>query len=367
MGWAGALRELTYPRGYRRLRFNVPHAAEAIASADRESRLRMNDQMSRREFLARFAAAGAAGTAALALPKEAFAIDAPAFDEIGTFIDLSKCIGCGTCTSACKTKNAPRFPEPVENIPDNWPTGTHEDWSDKRDLTDRLTPYNWSFIETVEVDGELIHIPRRCLHCDNPPCANLCPFSVKKKQPNGAVVINENGCMGGAKCRDVCPWSIPQRQAGVGLYMKLVPGLMGGGVMYKCDLCTDLLKQGQPPACVSACQTGALQSGLKEEMRLLAEDRAAEINGYTYGIAENGGTSTFYVSPVSFERIDEAISERKEALPEAMRKTVPGMGPNVENFLDTSNGMAAGYIIAPIAGVAAAAWAASKAWKGGAE
>lgn len=325
----------------------------------------MNEQMSRREFLARFAAAGVAGTTTLALPKEALAYDNAAVEQIGAFIDISKCIGCGVCTSACKIKNATRFPEPVDDIPDNWPTGTHEDWSDKRDLTDRLTPYNWSFIETVEVDGERIHIPRRCMHCDNPPCAKLCPFSVKEKRANGAVVINEDGCMGGAKCRDVCAWSIPQRQAGVGLYMKLAPGLMGGGVMYKCDLCVDLLEQGQPPACVSACPTGALQSGPKEEMKRLAEKRAAEIDGYTYGITENGGTSTFYVSPVPFERIDAAISKRKEQLPEPMRKTVPGMKPEVENFLDTANGIAAGYIIAPIAGVAAAAWAAAKAWKGG--
>jgi len=325
----------------------------------------MEDTMSRREFLARFAAAGSAGAAALALPKEAFAIDAPTVEQVGTFIDLSKCNGCGLCTDACRTKNADRFPEPVENIPDNWPTGTHEDWSDKRDLTDRFTPYNWSFIETVEVDGQTIHIPRRCMHCDNPPCANLCPFSVQEKQPNGAVVINEAGCLGGAKCRDVCPWSVPQRQAGVGLYMKLVPGLMGGGVMYKCDLCADLLEQGEPPACVSACPTGALQFGAKDEMKRLAEERAAEIGGYTYGITENGGTSTFYVSPVDFERIDEAITQRKEELPEPMRKAVPGMKPDVENFLDTANGTALSYAIAPIAGVAAAAWAASKAWKGG--
>ncbi|UTW69420.1 4Fe-4S dicluster domain-containing protein [Anaerobacillus sp. HL2] len=80
------------------------------------------------------------------------------------------------------------------------------------------------------------------MHCIDAPCQKLCPFGVIRKKPNkGAVKIDTNFCMGGAKCRTVCPWDIPQRQAGVGLYMKLAPDLAGGGVMYKCDMCSDLL------------------------------------------------------------------------------------------------------------------------------
>jgi formate dehydrogenase iron-sulfur subunit len=325
------------------------------------------ENMSRREFLLRSAAAGVAGTSTLALPKVAMAAEPASTGTLGTFIDLTKCVGCGLCTDACATKNAARYPEPVEDIPVNWPTGKYEDWSDKRELTDRFTPYSWTFVEKVEVGGEALNIPRKCMHCDNPPCANLCPFSVQEKTASGAVVINEDGCMGGAKCRDVCPWDVPQRQAGVGIYMKLAPGLLGGGVMYKCDMCVDLVEQGQQPACVSACPTGAQQFGPKEQMKQLAEARAAEIGGHIYGATENGGTSTFYVSPVSFEQIDGAIAKRKADLPEPMQKTVPGMAPDVENYLETSTGIAAGYAIAPIAGIAAAGWAAAKAWKGGSE
>ena len=46
------------------------------------------------------------------------------------------------------------------------------------------------------------------------------------------------------------------RQAGVGLYLKLAPKLGGGGVMYKCDMCHDLIQQGKNPACVAACPQG---------------------------------------------------------------------------------------------------------------
>ena len=320
------------------------------------------DPMSRREFLARtFVAGAAATTTTLAAPTVAEA--GPG--ATGTMIDLTKCTGCGECMTACTTKNADRFPQPVADIPDNWPTGRKEDWSDVADKTDMLTPYNWLFIEQVEIDGQTLSVPRRCMHCDNPPCAKLCPFSVQEKTPEGAVTIDTDKCMGGAKCRAVCPWEVPQRQAGVGLYMKLAPGLLGGGVMYKCDMCADLIADGTQPACVSACPTGALAYGDKEQMRLAAEQRAAEIDGHIYGAEENGGTSTFYVSPVPFERIDEAIDRRKEQLPERFQKSVPGMTPAVGNYLDTSEGLATSYAIAPIAGLAAASFAAFKAFKKG--
>ncbi|HET6498754.1 MAG TPA: 4Fe-4S binding protein, partial [Coriobacteriia bacterium] len=96
--------------------------------------------MSRREFLLRSTAAGVAGAATLALPKAAMAVESRAGGTLGTFIDLTKCVGCDACVDACTLKNESRYPEPVDDIPVNWPTGKYEDWSDKRDLKDRLTP-----------------------------------------------------------------------------------------------------------------------------------------------------------------------------------------------------------------------------------
>lgn len=323
----------------------------------------MND-MSRREFLTRTALAGSVGVASLATPAPATA--APGGGSLATFIDLSLCSGCGACTTACRTENADRFPEPVDDIPVNWPTGKFEDWSHDRDAADRLTPYNWLYVEHVEVDGTAVNVPRRCMHCDDPACANLCPFSASEKTAEGAVVINEDACLGGAKCRAVCPWDVPQRQAGVGVYMDLAPGLLGGGVMYKCDMCADSIAEGGTPACVSACPTGAMRFGNKDEMRALALARAEEIGGHTYGIDENGGTATFYVSPVSFESIDAAIANRRETLEEPKRIGVPHMKPDVENYLDSAKGLASSVAIAPVLGIAAAAVAATRSFKKGA-
>ena len=53
--------------------------------------------------------------------------------------------------------NAKYMPEPVNPIPEMFPSRVPiEDWSDRREVTDRLTPYNWLYIQTatVQKDGE---------------------------------------------------------------------------------------------------------------------------------------------------------------------------------------------------------------------
>ncbi|ADG82483.1 4Fe-4S dicluster domain-containing protein [Thermincola potens] len=329
------------------------------------------NEISRRTFFKRTLASIAASTLVLASGNKT----AEAGDTVqyGTFIDLTRCDGCAgkdvpACVNACRQKNQHNFPQPQEPIQPYWPQTKFEDWSRKKHLTDKLTPYNWTYVQPVEVkhNGKTfkLNIPRRCMHCDNPPCANLCPFGVHNKTKEGAVVIDRDYCMGGAKCRDVCPWDIPQRQAGVGIYLKMAPKLAGGGVMYKCDLCIDLVKKGQEPSCVQACPQKALIFGEKEEMRKLAHRRAKEISGYIYGEKENGGTSTFYVSPVPFDKIHKSIMAKKKQAPKPERIGIPGMEPAVENYLDSANGTLAGYLIAPVAGAFAAGITAIKTMKG---
>ncbi|MBW2558487.1 MAG: 4Fe-4S dicluster domain-containing protein [Deltaproteobacteria bacterium] len=294
--------------------------------------------------------------------------------QVGTVIDLTRCDGCRTlalpaCVTACRNENKDLFPDPIENIENYWPQKRKEDWSKKKGLTSRLTPYNWTFLQEVQVEhgGKryTIAIPRRCMHCDNPPCATLCPFSVLHKMPDGPVLIDHDLCIGGAKCRTTCPWGIPARQGGVGLYLKIAPKFVGGGVMYKCNFCYDRLKSGRIPACAEACPQQAILFGEKEKMRALAHRRADEIDGHIYGDRENGGTSTFYISPVPFEKIDAALIKQKAAQPNPKAPGFPGMPVGIENLTETANGIAWSMAIAPVAGIAAAAGAAYKTMKGG--
>lgn len=308
--------------------------------------------VSRRAFLAGLAATGAAAGANVMLPAApAKAADNPLGDgELATLLDLSKCIGCGACVQACHESNAAYYPKDVvKPLPTMYPTDRTkpQDWSEKQDVEDRLTPYNWLFLQNASVDynGEHydLNIPRRCMHCQNPPCADLCPWGAAYKQSNGIVKINSDICLGGAKCKKVCPWHIPQRQTGVGLYLDLLPNFAGNGVMYKCTRCHQRVAKGETPACIEACPMDVQKIGPREEILAEAHALAKEMNGFVYGEHENGGTNTFYVSPVPFDLLDKAVEKGDGR---------PHLAP-VENKMATAENLTWAVVMGPLAGIGA--------------
>ncbi len=307
----------------------------------------MKNKISRRSFL-KGTMATACTLAAAGIP--ASAAGAAGKEQLATLLDIRKCIGCEACVEACKEVNETKFPDPKKPFPKMYPDRVPVmDWSDKQDVTDRLTPYNWLFIQsaTVKINGEEteLTIPRRCMHCVNPPCVKLCPWGSARLLENGISRIDPDLCLGGSKCKAVCPWHIPERQTGVGIYLDLLPSLAGNGVMYKCDRCYNRIADGELPACIEACPEDVQTIGPRDEIIKKAHVLAKEIGGYIYGEKENGGTNTIYVSPVPFEELNKAIETGKGK---------PHLQPVKDSMAD-SNNLAAAMIIAPIAGVVAAA------------
>ncbi|MDX2440937.1 MAG: 4Fe-4S dicluster domain-containing protein [Desulfobacterales bacterium] len=307
----------------------------------------MKNIISRRSFL-KGTMATACTLAAAGIP--ASAAGAAGKEQLATLLDIRKCIGCEACVEACKEVNETKFPDPKKPFPKMYPDRVPVmDWSDKQDVTDRLTPYNWLFIQsaTVKINGEEteLTIPRRCMHCVNPPCVKLCPWGSARLLENGISRIDPDLCLGGSKCKAVCPWHIPERQTGVGIYLDLLPSLAGNGVMYKCDRCYNRIADGELPACIEACPEDVQTIGPRDEIIKKAHVLAKEIGGYIYGEKENGGTNTIYVSPVPFEELNKAIETGKGK---------PHLQPVKDSMAD-SNNLAAAMIIAPIAGVVAAA------------
>ncbi|MBI9084124.1 MAG: 4Fe-4S dicluster domain-containing protein [Desulfobacterales bacterium] len=305
----------------------------------------MPRQISRRSFLKGSVAAACGLAAATKASPAKAAVDQP----LATLLDIRKCIGCGACVEACTETNGHKYPDPKKPYPKMVPGRVKvEDWSDKQDVTDRLTPYNWLYIQsaTVTVDGEEreLTIPRRCMHCVNPPCVKLCPWGAARQLENGIARLDADLCLGGAKCRTVCPWQIPQRQTGVGLYLDLMPAFAGNGVMYKCDRCYDRIAQGEQPACIEACPEGVQTIGPRNEIIDQAHALAKEINGYIYGEKENGGTNTIYVSPIPFDQLQKAIEKGNGR---------PHLAPAEDTMADNNN-LAKAMMVAPLAGVAAA-------------
>ncbi len=309
--------------------------------------------LNRRLFLKSATASAVIGTGALLhVPRRAWAGEG----KLATLIDLTRCDGCRdlevpACVAACKKIKTGSIPEPVDPIPIPFPTRKVEDWSKEREVSDRLTPYNLIFVQKVDadVDGrkQTVFIPRRCMHCDNPACATLCPFASNHKHPNGAVMIDPDTCFGGAKCKTLCPWEIPQRQSGIGVYLKVLPTLMGNGIMVKCDLCNDLLQKGKKPACIEACPRQAMTIGPRGEIFARAEELAKKIGGCLYGKTENGGTSTIYVSPVAFDRLDASVTKGSGR---------PGLG-TVRREMERTDSLGKVVLAAPAIGIAAGAFA----------
>ncbi|MBW1988008.1 MAG: 4Fe-4S dicluster domain-containing protein [Deltaproteobacteria bacterium] len=305
--------------------------------------------ISRRGFLkGGLTAAGTLAVKAAPLPASVKGLGP---GELATLLDLEKCIGCEACVEACAEVNGHKFPNPKKPFPEMAPVKRVKvaDWSDKQDVNWRLTPYNWLTIQHAqgEYNGKpyYLTIPRRCMHCTNPPCADMCPFGAARKLGNGITRIHSELCLGGAKCKAVCPWHIPERQTGVGLYLKLLPSYAGNGVMYKCDCCYDRVAQGKLPACIEVCPVQLQTIGPREKIKKQAYALAKERGGFVYGDKENGGTNTFYVSPVPFEVLNKDIEKGPGK---------PHFGP-VKNAMQRAENLGKAMIIAPLAGAAAAA------------
>jgi len=142
---------------------------------------------------------------------------------------------------------------------------------------------------------------------------------------------------------------IPRRQSGVGPYLSFAPRYAGNGQMFKCDYCQDLLAEGKPPACIAACPRQAQRIGPRKDMVRAARVMAEERKGDIFGLNENGGTNTLYVSSLAFRDMEA----------ELLREDQIGYGrPSLRPAgasMDKENRLLGTVLLAPLAG-AALAW-----------
>ena len=138
----------------------------------------------------------------------------------GFVLDLDRCTGCGACVVACTNENSPADKVAWRNIA--------------------------TFNRQRLSNAPTFHYSLACNHCLDPACMEGCPADAYTKDPaTGAVLIDQDRCIGCRYCIWVCPYDAPRFDA-------------VGGVMEKCTFCQHRLADGLEPACVVACPVEAL-------------------------------------------------------------------------------------------------------------
>lgn len=147
-------------------------------------------------------------------------------------VDMDLCTSCKSCVSACHSLNG------------------------------LDTGESWRSVGVVVGDGPTgptqQTVTTACHHCVEPACLAGCPVDAYEKDPISGIVAHlDDQCIGCSYCTWMCPYDVPTFNERL-------------GIVRKCDMCSDRLAEGEAPACVQACPTGAIAIGVVDVADLLA-------------------------------------------------------------------------------------------------
>ncbi len=259
--------------------------------------------------------------------------------QVAMVMDLNKCIGCQSCTVACKTlwtsgegqehilfnnvetKPGGGYPRNWEQSGGGWKDGKlqagtlppREDYGGEQPLnfdavyfegsSDRLqqkSPMghgsNWDEDSSAGTYPNNYHfyLPRLCNHCTKPACLTACPTqAIYKREEDGIVVLDEDKCQGFRKCNAACPYKK--------VYFNHVTKKST-----KCIFCFPRLEQGVAPACARQCPGRLRFVGFLEDQdgpihKLVYQWKVALPLHAEYGTEPN----VYYVPPILAASFDE--------------------------------------------------------------
>lgn len=174
-------------------------------------------------------------------------------------VDIGRCVGCQTCTAACKLANGT-------------PPGVQ--WRRVLDIESGEFP-----------DVRRTFVPVSCMHCGDPPCMAVCPTQATYQRDDGLVAIDYELCIGCAYCAVACPYQQRHRTQRAEFAYGAEPSPAEAatfdarrlGVSTKCTFCSDRIDLAKElaltpgvdpevtPACVNSCIAGALHFGDRDD------------------------------------------------------------------------------------------------------
>ncbi|MDP2719531.1 MAG: 4Fe-4S dicluster domain-containing protein [Dehalococcoidia bacterium] len=149
--------------------------------------------------------------------------------QYALLFDLKRCIGCRTCTIACKVEN-------------DLPVG--ENWIKVQTLGDPSRDLNSMKYPALKMSFR----PVTCMHCQDPPCLKACPDEAISRGEDGIVLIDQEKCTGCELCLPACPYDVIHFDSEARLARK-------------CTLCRPRIEQGLEPFCARECPVGTIHFG----------------------------------------------------------------------------------------------------------
>ena len=254
--------------------------------------------------------------------------------QLSMVLDLNKCIGCHTCSTACKlmwtNRNGREFmywnnvesqpglgyPRDYENMGGGFDADGALRLGRQPSQDDYGVPWEYNYQEALmtgtdpwlrpnvkptwganwdEDEGEgdypnsyYFYLPRLCNHCDNPACLAACSRNaIYKRQEDGIVLVDQERCRGYRYCVNACPYKKIYFNEEI-------------SKSEKCIFCYPRIEKGLPTACAQQCVGRIRWIGYRDDeegpIHLLVEKYkvALPLHG-EWGTQPN----VFYVPPTS--------------------------------------------------------------------
>ncbi|MEN9699830.1 MAG: hypothetical protein RLZZ301_1028 [Bacteroidota bacterium] len=237
----------------------------------------------------------------------------------GMSVDLSSCIGCGSCLIACQSEN---------NVPvvgkDEVRRGREMHWlridryfasNEEAAVGTKADKDNFNYdnAEIAALNPSVVHMPLMCHHCNHAPCETVCPVAATTHSNEGLNQMAYNRCIGTRYCANNCPYKVRRfnwfnypsykkftevnpAQDDLGR-MVLNPDVTvrTRGVMEKCSFCVQRIqatklvakKEARPvadgdfaTACSDACPTNAIVVGDWNDLKSMIREKSEGTRAY---------------------------------------------------------------------------------------